>query len=535
MSNLFTLLKADLINTYKLNGFKDTANRKKAIGMSLIALLVIAMSFLYIGGAAFLVSDVLKSMQLLNILLVFAFALPFFALFMMDIYKMPSVLFSFRDYDMLMSLPVKDNIILAAKVIKLMLSGYMWQFLTGFPIFLVYCIKSDSLSVFSIIIYIVLFIVMPLLPMSIGSAIGFVVAKVSSKMKSKNIIMIIGSFALLILIMGVSFSIQNIVNEQAITDMVSSISNIESSFFLFSLYVDAVYDLNLISLLLLILIFVSPFLLFVYLFGKSFKKINSSMMETRASHSTKNVKYQTYSPVAAIFKKELNFYIHCVIYIVNTFFGMVLLLAASIAVLVADFDIESFLSELGQVGGNPGDMKLMAAAMIFGYCIMLSTPTAASISLEGKNLWILKSMPVHPKMIFKGKIALGLIVTLPIGIICSVVIYIGLGLSFMQWLTLLGYTISAGFFSSILGLFINLLLPKLEFKSPTEVVKQSASVGIAVFAGMFLVLIPMVLGGSLIVSNSSLYVLIVTLTYALISFVLWQYLITKGVKRFAKL
>ena len=94
---------------------------------------------------------------------------------------MPSVLFSFRDYDMLMSLPVQNNVILAAKVIKLMLSGYMWQFLTGFPIFLVYCIKSDNLSILSIIIYIILFIILPLLPISIGSVIGFIVAKISAR------------------------------------------------------------------------------------------------------------------------------------------------------------------------------------------------------------------------------------------------------------------------------------------------------------------------------------------------------------------
>ena len=535
MSNLFTLLKADIVNTYKLNGFKDPSNRKKAIGMFFIALTIIIICFLYIGGSAFLISDVLKSMNLLNILLVFAFALPFFALFIMDIYKMPSVLFSFRDYDMLMSLPVQNNVILAAKVIKLMLSGYMWQFLTGFPIFLVYCIKSDNLSILSIIIYIILFIILPLLPISIGSVIGFIVAKISAKMRSKNIIMIIGSFALLILIMGISFSIQNIINEQAIKNLVSSISNIESSFFLFRLYVDSVYRLDIVTLLLLILIFVNPFILFIYLFGKSFKKINSSMMETKASRSSKNIKYQEYSPVVAIFKKELNFYVHCVIYIVNTFFGMVLLFAASIAILVIDFDIEAFFAEFGQLATNAGDMKLMAAVMVFGYCIMLSTPTAASISLEGKNLWILKSMPIHPKMIFKGKIGLGLIVTLPLGVVCSVLVYIGLGLTFIQWLILLAFTISAGFLSSILGLFINILLPKLEFKSPTEVVKQSASVGVAVFAGMFLVLIPMILGSSLVLSSTSLYVLVLTGIYTLITLVLWQYIATKGVKRFNKM
>jgi cation transporter-like permease len=81
MNDLITLLKADLINTYKLNGLKDKSNRKKAIGMSLLALFLTAIAFLYIGGAAYLVSDILKSMGLLNILLVFAFALPFLVLF----------------------------------------------------------------------------------------------------------------------------------------------------------------------------------------------------------------------------------------------------------------------------------------------------------------------------------------------------------------------------------------------------------------------------------------------------------------------
>ncbi|HHT95991.1 MAG TPA: hypothetical protein PLK23_04850 [Clostridia bacterium] len=537
MNDLITLLKADLINTYKLNGLKDKSNRKKAIGMSLLALFLTAIAFLYIGGAAYLVSDILKSMGLLNILLVFAFALPFLVLFMVNIYKMPSELFSFKDYDMLMSLPVKDTVILAAKVIKLMLSGYVWQFYTSFPIFLVYCIKSDSINAFSVIIYIILSIVLPLLPMSTGSVIGFVVARISAKIKSRNIIMIAGSFALLALIMVFSFSLQNILDEQAITDMVTSIADIQSSFFLFDLYVDAVYGLNILSLLLFILIFTVPFILFIYLFAKSFKKINSSMMETKAHHSSKNVKFKEYSPVMAIFKKELNFYVHCVVYIVNTFFGMVLLLIGCIAVLVVNFDPESVFAEIAQAQGSlsVADIKLLAAATVFGYCIMMSSPTSASISLEGRNLWILKSMPVETKDIFKGKTALGLVVTLPIGIISSVLIYIGLKLSFTQWLILLAFTVSAGFLTAVLGLFANILFPKMEFKSPTEVVKQSASVAVAVFSGMFLVIIPMILGAALIMYNTSLFVLIVASIYAVITLILWRYLITKGVKRFAAL
>ncbi|HRR36886.1 MAG TPA: hypothetical protein P5535_07465, partial [Clostridia bacterium] len=142
---------------------------------------------------------------------------------------------------------------------------------------------------------------------------------------------------------------------------------------------------------------------------------------------------------------------------------------------------------------------------------------------------------VETKDIFKGKTALGLVVTLPIGIISSVLIYIGLKLSFTQWLILLAFTVSAGFLTAVLGLFANILFPKMEFKSPTEVVKQSASVAVAVFSGMFLVIIPMILGAALIMYNTSLFVLIVASIYAVITLILWRYLITKGVKRFAAL
>ncbi|HPY99057.1 MAG TPA: hypothetical protein PLZ06_08450 [Clostridia bacterium] len=114
-------------------------------------------------------------------------------------------------------------------------------------------------------------------------------------------------------------------------------------------------------------------------------------------------------------------------------------------------------------------------------------------------------------------------------------IYIGLKLSFTQWLILLAFTVSAGFLTAVLGLFANILLPKTEFKSPTEVVKQSASVAVAVFSGMFLVIIPMISGAALIMYNTSLFVLIVASIYAVITLILWRYLITKGVKRFAVL
>jgi len=534
MNSLFTLIKADLVNSYKLNGLKDPKNRTKAIGMAAIAFLVVAVCFLYIGGASLIISDVLLQMQLLEVLLVFTFALPLFMLFFMDVYKMPSVLFSFSDYDMLMSLPIKDTTVLAAKIIKLMLNGYLWQFLMGFPIFLVYCIKTPQLNVLTIVLYVLLFLVIPFLPMSIGSFVGLIVARISAKMRSKNVVIIIGSFVLLVLIMGISFSVQNLADKEALVDAVSKISGIESSFFLFKMYVDSVARFNIVSLLLFLAIFVLPFILFIYLFGKSFKKINSSMMETKAKHNIKNIKYNMDSPVIAIFKKELRAYTHCTIYIVNTFFGMVMLFVASIALLVSDFDFNSVFSEFSELGFNPADFKMVAIALFFGFCIMMSSTTASSISLEGKNLWIIKSLPVKPETIFMGKMMLGLAVTLPIGIISSFLVYIGIGLNFFEWFVIFILVIAYGFLSSVLGLFMNLLFPKIEFKSPTEVVKQSASVGLTILAGMLLAVLPMIIS-PIVNVNVNLFILLVSGVYALLTYMIWFFVKTKGVKKFQKL
>jgi ABC-2 type transport system permease protein len=201
---------------------------------------------------------------------------------------------------------------------------------------------------------------------------------------------------------------------------------------------------------------------------------------------------------------------------------------------VSDFDFNSVFSEFSELGFNPADFKMVAVALFFGFCIMMSSTTASSISLEGKNLWIIKSLPVKPETIFMGKMMLGLAVTLPIGIISSFLVYIGIGLNFFEWFVIFILVIAYGFLSSVLGLFMNLLFPKIEFKSPTEVVKQSASVGLTILAGMLLAVLPMIIS-PIVNVNVNLFILLVSGVYALLTYMIWFFVKTKGVKKFQKL
>ena len=53
---------------------------------------------------------------------------------------------------------------------------------------------------------------------------------------------------------------------------------------------------------------------------------------------------------------------------------MVLLLIGCMAVLVVNFDPESVFAEIAQAQGglSVADIKLLAAATVFGYCIMMT-------------------------------------------------------------------------------------------------------------------------------------------------------------------
>ena len=51
----------------------------------------------------------------------------------------------------------------------------------------------------------------------------------------------------------------------------------------------------------------------------------------------------------------------------------------------------------------PEQMLKGILPLILGALIMMTCTTSVSLSLEGKNLWILKSLPITKEEIYKGK------------------------------------------------------------------------------------------------------------------------------------
>lgn len=124
----------------------------------------------------------------------------------------------------------------------------------------------------------------------------------------------------------------------------------------------------------------------------------------------------------------------------------------------------------------------------------LTSTTAASLSLEGKNRWIMCSAPTQAKTVYNSKIAVNLTVILPVLYISAIFIRIAITCSLMQTVLLFIIPTVYTFFISVLGVYLNIKFPKYDWTSEYYAVKGGAiSVLATVGGGMASSLTPLYL------------------------------------------
>lgn len=476
MSNLITLLKADFINNLGFNSFnikKVNRKEKKKLLTKMILLFLIPIGILYMSGLySYLISDMLKSMGSMELLIILGIISSSAAVFMTTIYKAQGNLFSSKDLNMLMALPIKNSIIFASKIIELLSLNCIFSACVIIPPSVIYFIYSDiNAGVFFAILILSMFFI-PLIPVLLGIIVSFIVAFIASKMKHKNLVTIIGSIIVFSIIFILSFKAQDLLNN-IVGNSLNIIGGIEKLYPPAAYLTKALVEGNFIELGKFIFISIIPFILFVILFGTQFKKINSRLGESFKKESNYRVtSLETSSQLKALYKKELKSYLSIPVYVLNTAFGMILLLICSVAILFVSPETMSQLIGAPELA-NQMNLVILGVSI---FCIGLSSTTPPSLSLEGKNFWIIKSLPIGAKNVFLSKILVCLTVTIPAIIVANILFSIGLKFTFTQLILNLLVTIIYGVLSSIVGIIINLYFLKLEWSNPVVVVKQSMSV-----------------------------------------------------------
>ena len=371
---------------------------------------------------------------------------------------------------------------------------------------------------------------MPLIPVIIASILAVFISYFATKFKHKNLVTILGATIVTLLILIGSFNINSII-ESLMINSASIMEGIGKIYIPVTFFTNALRDTNLIELVKLIAISIVPFIIFIIVFSRLFGKIYARLGENYKKANYKIQSLKSSSIAKALLQKEIRRYFSTPIYVLNTGIGMIIILVASIATLFVDGQTLAMYMEMPYVD----ELMPLNVLLIIAFGIGISCTTTSSISLEGKNLWIMKSLPIREKDIFRGKILLNLIITIPLGILANLIFSIGLKFSFAALVWNLAFTIVFSLLTAIVGLLINLYLPKLDWVSPTVVVKQSAAVMIEML--FVFAIIGLSIGAFLLfkVTNITMFLLLLLGILVILLIISYRLLNTIGIKKFIKL
>ncbi|PKM60995.1 MAG: hypothetical protein CVU97_07510 [Firmicutes bacterium HGW-Firmicutes-21] len=483
IKKFFLLVKVSFFLNLNPNKMMTRQNapvsRKKSLLYGFLMLVMFCYFLAMSSGMYHFLGSTLAEIGYIDLMIYFAVISYTALILLLTIFSAQGYLYKSKDLPLLLSLPVSHFTVLSSKFLLLYIYELFFSVLVLGPAFFFY-FYFTAFSAVGIIGAFICFIVSPLIPLSIGSLLSYFIGLITRRMRKKNFFTVVLTFALLAVWFIAVQNGQRIINY--ILTNTESLQTAFSRFYLPTVWVAGSLNGNLLYTILFFLLSVFITLGVFYTISKKYSDIisilNSSGIKKRYKPQSIRSKKQS-SVLVAMIKKELDCYFGSVNYLLNTIIGPVLLIIGSTAMLFvgAEQILElSFTEGFGQIG-------LVIAAVMTVFIPCLSPTTSAVISIEGKKLWIYKSLPAQVKDILIAKTAVNLIISVPSVIIGAALLCIALGLSIFDYFILITLGITFITFCSLTGILINLAHPKLDFDNEIVVVKQSMSVILQMLVG----------------------------------------------------
>ena len=166
----------------------------------------------------------------------------------------------------------------------------------------------------------------------------------------------------------------------------------------------------------------------------------------------------------------------------------------------------------------------------------MTSITNSVISLEGRKINILKSLPIKVKTILISKVLAALSINTPVILLGDIILFIKFRISIIEMILLIILSVLIPLVSHFIGIIINLKYPNLEAESSTEVVKQSTSSLLSVMIGMILLVLNiLIISKTIVLINPTLLLATFVIGYIIIDLLLYVYLTKISVKDFNKL
>ena len=543
MKQFLTLLKVDLINSLSINMARNSKKRnvkskqKKSGKAGIIFFIVFMYALMSMYTFSLTVTGVSAGVNDLG--LAFGATIGLLMVLVLTFSNAYAVLFKSKDYELLMSLPVKTSMVIASKLTACSLLGYLYFSFTFIPALIFYQIFNFDIVV--LLCGILVFLFGPLLVLTLSAFLSLIIGRLTAKLKYKNAITSIFFLLFMVVIMVVSFKIGYGNpgagdDADAMYEYAMGMRNQFCNYNPLSKIMLGAINGNLGNLAILALISITPFIIFLVVCAKLFVRLNSTSndgyKDKNFSLSKESAKTKATSPVKALIAREFKTFIGTPVYLTNValspIMGAIIVIAGSYVVAfksqqVFGEDFETFKFAIPTI-------LIAASSWAFG----VSPASAVSINMEGRKFWLLKSLPVDDKTILWSKVLFSVIIYLPFIIIASIISVVFLKPGVLDSICLILAPIIYTFTFSFVGLLLNTRFYNIEWDNPTQAVKQGAGMLLTMLIDMgisFTLIIPIILTIITGVSLGFITVILGLLFGALFGFLL----VMVGTKNFAKI
>lgn len=528
---LGVLVKKQLMEIFRAYFYNERKGVKRSVAgtVGMFAIFALAM-IIFIGGlftgASLALALILQPMQLDWLYFSAVGLLAIFIGVLGSVFSTYSTLYLSKDNEMLFSLPLSASDIIFSRLIAVLVIISIYTLLVWIPGQIIYFFVF-GFQVNVLLTSILSGILILLMVMILTCLLGMLVAKVSVRLKNKSFVTVIISLAFMALYYLFYFNANTLLTNVG-KDILANTQQITT--YAFPVYAFGAgctgnWILECGTALVVLLL---ALLVWKALKSSFFSLASSSKAVSSVSKKVKKEKVTSLKQ--ALFYREWKHFTSNATYMLNTGLGCILLPFTAIFFVWKTNEALSLMN-LGTLVST----TTICALFVLGICIIagMNDITAPSISLEGKNMWQIRSLPVDTWEVLKAKIQLHVVVT---GVPALIAVICGLWFvhfDFVMSIFMIVLPFIYILFTAMFGLVLNLCMPNFTWSNETTPIKQAVNVLITLLVNMAIPVIAIILMIVLQV-NTVLYLSLFTAICLLGNIFLVLWLKKQGVEIFER-
>lgn len=434
-----------------------------------------------------------------------------------------------HDNDLLFSLPISAGTILASRLASLFILGTMYASVVLAPALVVYWAVVDVNAV-AVAGGIALLAIVSIAVLSLSCLVGWAVAKVSLKLKSKSIVTVLITLAFVGLYYFAYFQAEAAVKDMLASAVLYGTSLQDAVPWLYALGCIGAGDLRAAALFLVIA--AALLVITVRLMARGYLTTATATGKVKQARYVEKTARQR-SQFWALVGKELAKFTSSSSYMLNSGLGILFMLAAGVAALLNADVLNQVVGEVW--GADQGQACVLFCGVL---CLLAASNdiAAPSVSLEGKNIWMLQSLPLTPRCVLRAKAAVHFMLTvipLTFAVAC-VAAAVDLPATPKALMCVVPFAYAA--FTCMAASSLGVKMANLSWTDETVPIKHGGAAVIAMFGGWavaaLLVVVYFVFEGSF---EASLYLAACGAIILTAAIGLFRWLSTEGGRAFAAL